>query len=205
MERKKPKIIDDSEKSSDVMDDLEIIHLYWIRSETALSETEKKYGRYCTSIAYRILNDLEDSKECVNDTWLHAWTSIPPKRPNLLSVFLGRIVRNLSLNRYEKQNAKKRGGGEIPVILDELEECIPSDMNVEQTVDAKQLTNLINQFLTSIPEEKRKLFVLRYWYLYPVKEIVKIQNINEGKLKMCLFRIRQQLKEMLESEGYNIQ
>ena len=106
MERKKPKIIDDSEKSSDVMEDLEIINLYWIRSETALYETEKKYGRYCTSIAYRILNDLEDSKECVNDTWLRAWESIPPKRPNLLSVFLGKIVRNLSLNRYEKQNAK---------------------------------------------------------------------------------------------------
>ena len=184
------------------MDDLEIIHLYWIRSETALSETEKKYGRYCTSIAYRILNDLEDSKECVNDTWLRAWESIPPKRPNLLSVFLGKIVRNLSLNRYEKQNAKKRGGGEVPVILDELEECIPSNMNVEQTVDAKQLTNLVNQFLTSIPEEKRKLFVLRYWYLYPVKEIVKIQNINEGKLKMCLFRIRQQLIKKTKNMEY---
>ena len=205
MERKKPKIIGDSDKNSDVMEDSEILDLYWVRSETALSETEKKYGRYCNSIAYRILNDMEDAEECVNDTWLRAWKSIPPKRPNILSVFLGKIVRNLSLNRYEKQKAKKRGGGEIPVILDELEECIPSNMDVEQTVDAKQLTNLLNQFLASIPEEKRRLFVQRYWYLRPVKEIAKIQNINESRLKMRLFRIRQQLKEMLESQGYDIQ
>ena len=205
MERKKPKIIGDSDKNSDVMEDSEILDLYWVRSEAALSETEKKYGRYCNSIAYRILNDLEDAEECVNDTWLRAWKSIPPKRPNILAVFLGKIVRNLSLNRYEKQNAKKRGGGEIPVILDELEECIPSGMDVEQTVDAKQLTNLLNQFLASIPEEKRRLFVQRYWYLRPVKEIARIQNINESRLKMRLFRIRQQLKEMLESQGYDIQ
>ena len=159
MERKKPKIIGDSDKNSDVMEDSEILDLYCGRS----------------------------------------------KRTNFLSVFLGKIVRNLSLNRYEKQKAKKRGGGEIPVILDELEECIPSNMDVEQNVYAKQLTNLLNQFLASIPEEKRRLFVQRYWYLRPVKEIAKIQNINESRLKMRLFRIRQQLKEMLESQGYDIQ
>lgn len=184
------------------MEDSKIIELYFTRSELAVSETAKKYGNYCHSIAYRILCNLEDAEECVNDTWLRAWNSMPPRHPQLLSAFLGKITRNLSLTRYEKQTAAKRGGGEIPVILDELSECIPSCVDVEQSVDTNILSALLNRFLGSLEQENRQLFVLRYWYLYPVKNAAKTAGMGESKAKMRLLRMRQQLKKLLEAEGY---
>ena len=116
------------------MDDLHVIDLYWARAETAISETEKKYGGYCYSIAYRILHDNEDSEECVNDTYMRAWDSMPPHRPSALKRFLGRITRNLSLDRYEQRTAEKRGFGEIPLALEELQECIPARTATERLV-----------------------------------------------------------------------
>lgn len=186
------------------MEDSKIIALYWERSEQALAETARKYGAYCHSIAYRILNDREDAEECVNDTWLRAWNSIPPNRPGLLGAFLAKITRNLSLNRCEKQNAAKRGNGEVPVVLEELEECIPAGAGVEQSVDFKLLTALLNRFLERLDAENRQLFVARYWYLYPVKEIAKQYGMGQSKVKMRLMRMRDELKELLAAEGFSV-
>lgn len=187
-----------------MMEDSQIIELYWQRSERAISETEQKYGNYCRSISYRILKDEEDAKECVNDTWLRAWEHMPPQRPTLFSAFLAKITRNLSLNRYEKQNAARRGGGEVAVVLEELEECVPAGGGVEESVDLKQLTALLNRFLGQLGEENRRLFVLRYWYLYPVKEMAARCGMGQSKVKMRLMRMRDDLKGLLEQEGYSV-
>lgn len=187
-----------------MMEDSQIIELYWQRSEHAISETEQKYGNYCRSISYRILKDRQDAEECVNDTWLRAWEHMPPQRPVLFSAFLAKITRNLSLSRYEKQNAAKRGGGEVTVVLEELEECVPACGGVEQSVDLKHLTALLDRFLGQLSGENRRLFVLRYWYLYPVKELAVHCGMGQSKVKMRLMRMRDELKELLEREGYPV-
>lgn len=188
-----------------MMEDSRIIELYWQRSEQAIFETEQKYGKYCNSISYRILKNREDAKECVNDTWLCAWKHMPPQRPALFSAFLAKITRNLSLNRYEKENAAKRGGGEVALVLDELEECVPAYAGVEDSVDLKQLTALLNDFLKTLDKENCQLFVLRYWYLYPVKELAARAGMGQSKVKMRLMRMRDELREILEQEGYRVQ
>ncbi len=184
------------------MDDLQIIELYWARDEAAISETEKKYGRYCHSIAYRILRNEEDSEECVNDTCLKAWDNMPPHRPSALKLFLGKITRNLSLDRYEQRTAGKRGHGEIPLALDELRECVPAAGAAERVVEDIALAELFNQFLAELAPEERRLFVLRYWHLYPIKEIAAICNLGKSKVKMSLLRSRKKLKQLLELEGF---
>ena len=186
-----------------MMEDFQIIELYWDRAERAIAETEQKYGNYCRSIAYRILRDREDAEECVNDTWLRAWKSMPPERPNLFSAFLAKITRNLSLNRFEKRNAAKRGGGEVAVVLEELGECVPAHGGVEQEVDLKYLTALLNAFLGQLGEENRRLFVLRYWYLCPVKEAASRCGMGQSKAKMRLMRMRDELREILAKEGFD--
>lgn len=164
------------------MDDRKIIDLYWKRSESAISETAKKYGRYCLQIAFHILHNHEECEECVNDTYWRAWNAIPPNRPNRLAVFLGKITRNLSLDRYAHNTAEKRGKGEVPLALNELAECIPSSFDTEQAVDAHILTELLNHFLSGIKQETRIIFIKRYWYLFPVKEIASELNIGESKV-----------------------
>lgn len=183
------------------MDDKQILDLYWARSERAISETADKYGRYCHYIAYNILHSAEDSEECVNETWLKAWRAMPPKRPDRLSVFLGKITRNLSLNRYRQYNAEKRGGGQTALALEELQECIPAAGSVEQIVDDLALTEVLNRFLASLPGERRKIFMRRYWYLSSVKEIAEDFGVGESKVKMALLRSRNELKNQLEKEG----
>ena len=121
------------------MEDSVIIDLYWAREERALSETDTKYGGYCRSIAHNILRNREDTEECVSDTWLHAWNAMPPQRPSILSSFLGRITRNLSFDRCRRQNAEKRGGGSLPLALDELSECVPAPGRVEQALEARRI------------------------------------------------------------------
>lgn len=183
------------------MDDKKILDLYWMRSEAAISETANKYGRYCHFIAFNILRNNEDSQECVNDVYLKAWKTIPPQRPSRLSVFLGKITRNLSLNLYKKQNAEKRGNGQIPLVLDELQECIPTADSTKQAIDELILTEILNRFLSSLPAETRKIFMRRYWYLSSVKEIAEDFHIGESKVKMLLLRSRNKLKMLLEKEG----
>ena len=173
------------------MDDKQILDLYWERSEAAISETSKKYGKYCRYIAFNILHNDEDSEECVNDTYLRAWNSIPPNRPSVLKTFLGKITRNLSLDRYELLNAKKRNGGQMPLVFDEIQECIESLDSTEN-------------FLSSLSLEQRKIFMRRYWYLSPIKEIATEYGMSESKIKMSLFRSRNELKKLLEKEGISV-
>lgn len=185
------------------MDDHQIVELYWARSEKAISETENKYGRYCYSIAYHVLYNNEDSEECVNDTWLSAWNSMPEQRPDRLMTFLGRITRNLALDRLRNDKAEKRGGGQVPLALHELEECIP-DNKMERTIDDFALADILNRFLASLNPEKRKIFMRRYWYLSPVAEIASDYGISESKVKMSLLRSRNELRVFLEKEGIQI-
>ena len=133
------------------MEDSRIIDLYWARSEEALSETARKYGRYCHSIARNILNNDEDAEECVSDAYLRAWNAIPPARPARLQTWLGRIVRNLSLNKREKALAEKRGAGQLPLILDELAECIPDGPDGEALTESILIRDVLDRFLEALP------------------------------------------------------
>lgn len=183
------------------MDDTKIIDLYWLRSERAIAETAEKYGGYCHSIAFRILGSEEDSEECVNDTWLGAWRAMPPKRPAVLSTFLGRITRNLALNRWKERRAEKRGAGETTVALEELKECVPAPEGVEGALDGMALTESIDRFLGTLPADRRRIFVQRYWYLCSIREIAAGCGVSENKVKVTLFRARQGLREALMKEG----
>jgi len=185
------------------MDDSGIIDLYWSRNDEAILETERKYGRLCRSIAGRVLGSDEDAEECVNDAFLHAWNSIPPERPNVLSAFLSKIVRNLALDRYRYNHAQKRQG-EVDALFSEMDECIPDKTGTEQQVEAGLLTEAINSFLAKLPQKKRIAFVRRYWYACSLKETADMAGTTEAQMKSMLFRIRKDLKEYLEKEGFNV-
>lgn len=186
------------------MEDAQIIQLYFQRSEEAISATNQKYGPYCLSIARNILANHEDAAEAVNDTWLGAWNAIPPHIPQSLAAFLGKITRRISLNRYQANRTAKRGGGEIALALEELDQCIPSRQTVEAELDAKELAALLNVFVRSLPETERKVFVCRYWHLEPMKDIGKRFGFSESKVKSMLFRTRNKLRAELEKEGITV-
>ena len=183
------------------MTDQAIIDLYWARDQMAIRQSDEAYGPYCRAIAYNVLHDRLDSEECVNDTWHRAWESMPPQRPGLLRAFFGTITRNLALNRWEKQRAQKRGGGQTPLALEELAECLPAAGSVEKTVEDGELTALLERFLEGLPRQARVIFLRRYWYLMPVKDIAKSLSVSESKVKMSLLRSRNRLRELLEKEG----
>ena len=183
------------------MEDTAIIDLYWKRSEAAITATAEKYSNYCHTISFHILHNHEDAEECVNDTFLGAWNSIPPHRPNRLSVYLGKITRNLSLNRFKQYNTQKRGLGQTELVLSELEDCIPSSDTIEQVTDEAFLVQTIEKFLSAQPEQKRNIFIRRYWYLYPIKSIAQAYHISESKTTSLLLRMRKDLKNYLEKEG----
>lgn len=186
------------------MDDNKILQLYWDRDEKAISATSKKYGSYCQSIARNILGNVEDAQECVNDTYLNAWNSIPPQRPKMLSTYLGKITRNLSFNLYKKNKAEKRGGSQIPLVLDELAEVSSTAANPEGEWNRKEIVEAINSFLSSIPTEKRKLFVCRYWYADSVKDIAEKFGMTEGNVSVTLNRLRKKLHNYLEERGFEL-
>jgi len=183
------------------MDDNAIIALYWAREERALEETSFKYGSYCRNIAYNILSNREDTEECVNDTWLRAWNAMPPQRPGILSAFLGKITRNLSLDRFKLSRAGKRGGGNVPVALEELADCVPGLDSVEQTVAEAELSRTVDRFLRTLPERDCCLFLRRYWYLDSMSDIARRYQMAEGTVKSNLYRTRQKLRGYLEQEG----
>lgn len=183
------------------MKDTEIINMYWERDERAITESQACYGNYCHSIAYRILQDQEDSEECVNDTWLRAWNAIPPSRPNRLAIFLGTITRNLSFDRWKYKNAHKRGKGKMELALDELVECVPDSYSVEDQVETAQLAQAINAFLHTLPERDCNVFLRRYWYVEEYSEIAQRYSMKLGTVKTVLFRVRQQLRQYLEKQG----
>ena len=183
------------------MRDTEILKLYWDRDEQAIAETEKSYGKYCYSIAFHILHDREDSDECVNDTWFRTWNAIPPQKPDRLSLFLGTITRNLSIDKWKRRNAMKRGSGEMELALDELTECVPAVHSTEDAVEAAELERMLNQFLRSLSEKDCNVFLRRYWYVDEYHEIAKRYGMNLNTVKTSLFRTRKKLKEYLEQEG----
>lgn len=183
------------------MEDSAIIDLYWARDEQALPESDKKYGKLCRSVAYNILKDREDTEECVNDTWLRAWNAMPPGRPGVLSAFFSRIVRNLALDRYKAAHAEKRGGGQLPVALEELEGCIPSLSGVEEDLAFRELARLLDSFLRELPEKECCIFLRRYWYVDATRDIARRYGMPEGSVKSQLSRTRQKLRKLLEREG----
>ncbi len=186
------------------MDDAKIVRLYWDRNEQAIPATADKYGNYCTSIAKNILGSLEDAEECVNDTYLNAWNSIPPNRPSILSAFLGKIVRNLSFNRYKRNTADKRGGGELPVVLEELSELVSGSDDVEQEIDRKEVVKAIDGFLGRLPPDKRSIFVSRYWYTDSISEIALRHGMTAGAVSMTLNRLRLKLHNYLLERGFEL-
>ncbi|MGI6687312.1 MAG: RNA polymerase sigma factor [Christensenellales bacterium] len=183
------------------MEDDQIIDLYWARSECAIAETENKYGRYCHTIAYNILRNDQDAEECLNDTYIKAWDVMPPQRPNHLAAFLGRITRNLSLDRYRMNRAGKRIPGQIPLVLSELEDCIPAEESVEKIIDDMALTESLERFLYALPRLKRNIFIRRYWYLSSIKEIAHAYGMSESKTISMLHRLRLQLKTHLREDN----
>ena len=186
------------------MDDAKIVQLYWDRNEQAIPATADKYGNYCTSIAKNILGNREDAEECVNDTYLNAWNSMPPHRPSILSTFLGKIVRNISFNRYKHNTADKRGGGELPVVLDELSDLVSGKDDVEQEIEHKELVKSIDAFLDTLSPEKRNIFISRYWYTDSVSEIAKRHGMNDGAVSMTLNRLRLKLYNYLLERGFEL-
>jgi RNA polymerase sigma-70 factor (ECF subfamily) len=183
------------------MEDSAIVDLYWQRADSAISETSKKYGHYCHAIAYNYVRNNEDAEECVNDTWLTAWNSMPDKRPTVLSGFLAPIVRNLAVSMYRTKNSQKRGGGEVALALDELSECIADKSDVEQNYESKELSAAIGSFVAALPDSERKAFVARYWYMASIKEIAKGLHISEAKAKSLLYRTRCKMRVYLQEEG----
>lgn len=184
------------------MKDEAIIELFWARSEAAIDETDRAYGRFCQSIAYSILRVHEDAEETVNDTWLKAWDAIPPERPHYLKGFLGRITRQLSINRLEKETAQKRGAGQYALALEELAECIPDQSRGEDLADLTALRDALNRFLRSLPVESRSVFLRRYWYAQSIAEIAAGCGMSESKVKSMLLRTRNKLRKLLTEEGF---
>ena len=186
------------------MEDSRIIELYWNRDQGAIAATSEKYGGYCRSIAMNILNNSEDAEECLSDTWLGAWNSIPPKRPSVLRTFLGRVTRNLSFNRYKRDHAEKRGGGEMSAVLDELAECVSGEESFEHELSRKELINEINAFVGSLSAEKKGVFVARYWYADSISAIAKRFGMSENNVSVTLNRLRKQLRAHLSERGYDV-
>ena len=181
-------------------DDNRIIELFFARSEDAVPALSSKYGAGCMNIAQKVLNNKLDAEECVNDAYLRIWQDIPPKRPNPLAAYVFRIVRNLSINRLERNTAKKRAGG-VYLCLDELKDCVPSLQSVENAVFAKELSGYIDSFIDTLNYTNRLLFVRRYWYLDSFSELSRYTGLGEGAIRTRLSRIRNDLKKYLERKG----
>lgn len=184
--------------------DTEIIALFNSRDEKALSEVSEKYGVCCLRIAGNILKNNEDAHECVNDTYLKVWESIPPERPDSLSAYVAQVTRNTAIDRYRAERAEKRGGGEMPLILDELSECVSDKGNIEKNAEDHELLDAINEFLETLAPERRIAFVSRYTLCESVKSIAQRLGITQNKVSVNLNRTRKALTEYLKGKGYEI-
>ena len=183
------------------MDDTKIVELYWSRSEQAISETESKYGKYCRTISSNILANTSDAEECVNDTYLKAWNSMPTNKPSRLAPYLGKLTRWLSLNRLRDQDCLKRGGGELPLVLDELAETLDSGFDIEKNLEIRELNRAIRLLLDALEKEERDVFLSRYWYMASISEIAEKSGYTESKVKTMLHRTRKKLLNQLKEEG----
>lgn len=185
------------------MEDTQIVGLYFERDEAAISETAAKYGAYCHGIALNILSINADADECVNDAYLQAWNSIPPQKPDRLGAWLGKVVRNIALNLWKKNRRQKRHAG-MEQLLNELEDCIPSPATVEREIEEQELTEVINTWLAALPKNDRILFVRRYWNGEAVAALARESGTSPAKMAKRMYRLRQNLKSMLEQEGYSL-
>ena len=183
------------------MEDSQIVDLYWQRSTDAIAESSAKYGGYCHAIALRILDSHPDAEECVNDTWIGAWNAMPVHRPACLPAFLGKLTRRAACNRLDALRAEKRGGGELPLVLEELAECVSGRSDPGRTVEEIELAREVNRFLRRLPEQACNVFLRRYWYAEPLADIAVRYGMSEGAVKASLFRTRQKLRNHLEKEG----
>ena len=187
------------------MEDKYIVDLYWERDEKAITETAAKYGRYCYSIAFNILSNTEDAEESVNDTYLNAWNSMPPHRPTILSTFIGKVTRFVSLKKWRERRVQKRGGGNIDLAYEELSDCIPADTGIDEELENQELAKVINAFLDELPEHEQKVFVCRYWYFDSISTISVHFGFSESKVKSMLHRTRKKLRSKLLEEGVIIE
>lgn len=194
-----------SNQGRGTMEDKEIIDLYLAREEAAISATAEKYGNYCYTVAYNILYNKEDAEESVNDTYLGAWNSIPPHKPEVLSSFLGKITRYVSLKRHRDKHAQKRGGGELSLAYEELADCIPASHDIVADLEAKEIARYINDFLSVLPATERHIFICRYWYFDSIASISRQFGFRETKVKSMLFRTRTKLRNKLLKEGVMIE
>lgn len=185
------------------MEDEEIVALYWARSEDAIRESERKYGPFCRSLAQNILSIREDAEECVNDTWYHAWNAMPKERPRYLRAWLGKVVRNLALDLWQRNHTKKRYGG-MHLLLSELEDCVPSQGTVEEAVEAMELGRIISRWLYTLSPEDRQLFVRRYWNGQALSDLAGETGLTPAKLAQKMYRLRLELKKKLEKEGVQL-
>ena len=186
------------------MEDTAIIDLYWARSQQAIAASQEKYGSYCHTIARRILDREEDAEECVNDTWLRAWNAMPPQRPGILSAFFGKLTRNLSLDRWRRAKAAKRGGSQVEVALHELEDCLPDHRRPDEELEAGETAALISDFLRRQSREDRALFIRRYWAGEAVKELAGELGQRPNAVTKRLLRLRESLRKSLEREGISV-
>jgi len=183
------------------MEDRQIVELFWDRDQQALVHSQEKYGAYCTTVAQNILENKEDAQECVNDTWLCAWNTIPPNRPDNLRFYLAKITRNEALDRYRKHHAAKRGGGTTDLALEELSECVASREDPQRTCQAKELEAAINRFVRSLPARDGNVFLRRYFFLEEMDVIAKRCGTSRNNVSVILSRTRRKLKKYLEKEG----
>ena len=183
------------------MTDNDLLTLYQERDEKALSETQTRFGGCCYTIAYNILGNVQDAEECINDTLVQLWNSIPPAAPDNFYAYIAVLVRNIAKNRFRHLHVQKRGGSEMPVALDELVQLASNEDSVEQQADAHALGNAINTFLQGLPQKQRILFVQRYWYNLPVDDIAKEQHLPKGTVTVTLMRVRKKLQSYLQKEG----
>jgi RNA polymerase sigma-70 factor (ECF subfamily) len=190
-------------KESILMDDKQVVELYFARAESAITETDRKYGRYCHSIAYHILDSREDAEEVVNDTYLKTWNTIPPNRPDSLKPYVGMISRQLALDRYEAYHTRKRGG-QVPLVPEELSECIPDGDSREDIGESIALRDALNKFVRGLPDRAQRVFIQRYWYTCTVAEIARENGMKESAVGVLLFRTRKKLKLFLHKEGFEL-
>ena len=180
------------------MEDFKIVDLYWSRSESAISESERKYGKILRSLSFSLLSSHEDAEECVNDTYLDAWNAMPTARPTYLGAFLSKITRRISIDRFRNQHRQKRGG--IDAVLEELDDCIPSDSDVVKEYENRRLQTMLNRFLYAQPTQKRVIFLRRYFYSQSIGEIAHGLGISESSVKITLHRLREALRKELEEQ-----
>ena len=186
------------------MEDCDIIELYWQRDQGAIQETADKYGGYLWNITWNILRCHGDAEECVNDTYLRTWNAIPPARPSAFRAWLGRIARNLSLDRWKQLRTQKRGGDTTEILLGELDDCVPAPHGTEKALEDRETAALISAFLRGLSRENRVMFLRRYWYGQDLETIAAGLGCSQGKVKSALFRTRKALRAYLEKEGVSL-